>query len=131
MAKWKRVSSREMKTVVVPVFVSRVAPVFDSCTKALLVTISQGRETDRNELLLRNFSLSERAAMIQRVGVTDLICCGISDVLHRMLENSGVHVIPGIAGQVEEVLEAFMTEQLDQPHFRMPGHGAPNPDDPV
>jgi len=118
-----------MRTVVIPVFLSRVAPVFDSCTKALLVTIAHGRETERNELLLRNFSFSERVTMIQRVGVTDLICCGISDVLHTMLENWGVRVIAGIAGQVEEVLAAFMADQLDQPRFRMPGHGAPNPAD--
>jgi hypothetical protein len=47
--------------------------------------------------------------MIQSVEVTDLICCGISAIFHMTLENSGVHVIAGIAGQVEEVLAAFMT----------------------
>ena len=131
MAKRKRVSSREMRTVVIPVYVSRVAPVFDFCTKALLVTMADGSETERNELLLRSFSLSERATMIRKVGATDLICCGISNVLHTILESSGVHVVPGIAGQVEEVLAAFMADRLDQPHFRMPGHRTPLPADPA
>ena len=131
MAKEKRVSTIKMRTLVIPVFLSRVAPVFDSCTKAVLVTIAHGRETERNELLLRNFSFSERVTMIQRVGVTDLVCGGISHVLHKVLENSGIHVIAGIAGQVEEVLAAFMANRLDQAHFRMPGYGAPDPADPA
>lgn len=106
-----------------PIFHSRIAPVLDSCTKALLISVRRGHETERSELTLRDFSSSERLALIKRAGVTDLICGGISGVLHNMLETSGVHVIPGIAGEVEEVLSAFMANRLSEPKFRMPGHG--------
>jgi predicted Fe-Mo cluster-binding NifX family protein len=112
-----------MTTIAVPVFRSRVAPVFDSCTKALLVVVKEGHEAERSELPLKNFSPSERIAFIQRAGVTDLICGGISQTVHTILENSGIHVTPGIAGQVEDVLAAFMDKRLDEPCFRMPGLG--------
>ena len=112
-------------TVAVPVFRSRIAPVFDSCTKALLVAIRHGHEIDRSELTLRGLFSAERLTLIQRAGVTDLICGGISRPLHTMLENSGVRVIPGVAGDVEEVLGAFVAHRLSESRFRMPGHAGP------
>ena len=115
----------EVATVAVPVFRSRIAPVFDSCTKALLIAIRHGQETDRSELPLKAFSSFERLLLFQRAGVTDLICGGISGVLHNMLETSGVRVIPGIAGEVEDVLGAFLANRLSESKFRMPGHGGP------
>ena len=50
-----------------------------------------------------------------------MICGGISHTLHAMLESVGVSVITGIAGEVEEVLSAFMSHGLDDPKFSMPG----------
>jgi predicted Fe-Mo cluster-binding NifX family protein len=113
----------DVKNVAIPVFRSRVAPVFDSCTKALLVGIEHRCEIERSDLILKNFSSTERVAIVRRLGVTDLICGGISKSLHAVLENSGIHVIPGIAGPVEDILAAFMNDRLNQPQFRMPGHG--------
>ena len=79
----------QVATVAVPVFGSRVAPVFDSCTKALLIAIQHEREIERTELSLKDFSSAERLGFIKRAGVTDLICGGISELLHTLLENAG------------------------------------------
>ncbi|MDY6951565.1 MAG: NifB/NifX family molybdenum-iron cluster-binding protein, partial [Thermodesulfobacteriota bacterium] len=59
--------------------------------------------------------------MLKRAGVTTLICGGISHTLHTILESSGISVITGIAGEVEEVLSAFASHRLDDPKFCMPG----------
>lgn len=115
----------KMTTVAIPVFRSRVAPVFESCTRALLIAIEQGREKERVEIVLRNFSLPERISTIKKVGVHELICAAISEVTHSALENLGVHVVAGIAGDVDEVIAAFITDQLDQDRFRMPGRVRP------
>jgi len=40
-----------------------------------------------------------------------------------MLESAGISVITGIAGEVEEVLSAYMSHGLDDPKFSMPGLG--------
>jgi hypothetical protein len=53
-----------------------------------------------------------------------LICGAISDVLCIILESSGVCVIAGIMGQADEVLAAFLSNQLNKPEFCMPGFGA-------
>jgi predicted Fe-Mo cluster-binding NifX family protein len=107
----------------IPVFRSRVAPVFDSCLRAVLIPIADTHEGERSELGLQNLSSTERVSVLKSAGVTTLICGGISDTLHVMLENSGVCVISGIAGEVEEVFSAFLSRGLDDPKFCMPGRG--------
>jgi predicted Fe-Mo cluster-binding NifX family protein len=56
-------------------------------------------------------------------GVSTVICGGISDVFYSMLESAGINTITGIAGEIEEVLAAFLAGRLEQPYFYMPGHG--------
>ena len=106
-----------MVILAIPVFRSRVAPVFDSCLRAFVIPIEDTSEGERSELGLKNFSLTERVSVLKSAGVTTLICGGISDTLHAMLESSGVCVIPGIAGEVEEVFSAFLSHgQIGRAH---------------
>lgn len=112
-----------MVKIAIPVFRSRIAPVFDSCRRVFLIQIEHHRQTERTEIYLDRLSFAQRVDALTRAGVTTLICGGISDVLHTTIESSGVSVIAGIAGQVEEVLAAFISNQLDDPRFLMPGRG--------
>ena len=111
-----------MTKVAVPVFRSRVAPVFDSCLRVWVIHIEGDVQTERNELHLFGVSPAERVRALTREGVTTLICGGISEGLHTLLESLGVCLVCGVAGQVEEVLAAFMSNRLDEPQFYMPGH---------
>ena len=110
-----------MTKVAVPVFRSRVAPVFDSCLRVWVIHIEGDVQTEKNELHLFGVSPAERVRALTREGVTTLICGGISEGLHTLLKSLGVYVVCGIAGQVEEVLAAFMSNRLGDPEFYMPG----------
>ncbi|MDY6837715.1 MAG: NifB/NifX family molybdenum-iron cluster-binding protein [Thermodesulfobacteriota bacterium] len=110
-----------MAIFAIPVFRSRVAPVFDSCLQALVIRTGDGSDIERTDLPFQNPSSSERVSLLKRAGVTTLICGGISHTLRVILESSGISVITGIAGDVEEVLSAFASHQLDDPKFLMPG----------
>ena len=112
-----------MTTVALPVFQYRIAPVFDSAVRVLVLEIEHQRELARSELHIKNLSGSERISILKRVGVTTLICAGISNILHTMLESADIQVRPGVVGQVEEVIRAYIDNQLDDPRFLMPGHG--------
>ena len=96
---------------------------FDTCVRLLLIRIEHRRDLERSELHIETLSASERVAALKRAGVTTLICAGISNVLHTMLESAGIRVTSGIIGQVEEVIAAFMSNRLDDPRFFMPGRG--------
>jgi CheY-like chemotaxis protein len=112
-----------MAKVAVPIFRSRVAPVFDYCVRVSVFDIGDDRQIERNELYLGTLSPTERVGALIKEGVTTLICGGMSDSLDKMLQTSSISVIGGIAGQVEEVLEAFMSNRIDEPQYCMPGIG--------
>ncbi len=110
-----------MTKLAIPVFRSRIAPVFDSCLRVLVVHIDHDTQTDKSELLLDGLSPIERVSALKRAGVTILVCGGISQIIQTMLEGEHIRVETGISGPVEEVVSAFMSNRLDDPHFYMPG----------
>jgi predicted Fe-Mo cluster-binding NifX family protein len=109
--------------VALPIYQSRIAPVFDSAVRILLIQIEQQSEVARSELNFENLSASERIASLKRAGVTSLVCAGVSHVIHTMVESAGIRVTPGIIGQVDDVTTAYVSNQLDDHRFRMPGRG--------
>jgi len=113
-----------MKRVAIPVFQSRVSPVFDCCSRALLVDLEPGqnREVKRIEITLENLTVSERLNLLNKLRVTIVICAGISQSFHDRLIAARISPIAGVAGEVEQVLSAYMCNELDDACFYMPGY---------
>jgi predicted Fe-Mo cluster-binding NifX family protein len=99
----------------------RVSPVFDTCTRILIVDIETGREIDRKELYLNALSLTERMMILRKTGVHTVICGGISDTLANMLSGAKFTLVSNISGEIDQVLAAFLAESLDDARFLMPG----------
>jgi predicted Fe-Mo cluster-binding NifX family protein len=116
-------------TVALPVFQYRIAPIFDSAVRVLVLEIEHQRELARSELHTKDLSAPERISLLKRAGVTTLICAGISNIVHTMLESADIRVRPGIVGHVDEVIRAYIDNRLDDPRFLMPGHGGRGADD--
>ena len=110
-----------MAKVAIPIFQSRVAPVFDYCVRVSVFDIGSDGQIERSELYLGTLAPTERLRALRKEGVTTLICGGMSDALDKIVQTSGISVIGGIAGPVEEVLEAFMSDRIDGPQYWMPG----------
>jgi predicted Fe-Mo cluster-binding NifX family protein len=113
-----------MYRIAIPIFRSRVSPVFDTCTRLLLIDFEDNRVIKRTEFDLDNFSLRERLQVVAKNDVAVIICGGISDVFHAILSNSNIRLISGICGNVDEVIKAHIDDRLDNPCFFMPGHKA-------
>ena len=111
-----------MNRIAIPVFRSRISPVFDSCSRVLLVDLEHNREIKRTEITFEDLSVLERLGMLSRLGVTNVICAGISQSFHDKLTAAKISPITGIVGEVGEVLSAFMCDELNDPHFYMPGY---------
>jgi len=116
------IRSQRMKRIAIPVFQSRVSPVFDCCSQVLIVDIEQNREMKRTEITLENLSEFERLNLLNKLGVTIVICAGISQSFHDKLVVAEISLITGIAGEVCKVLSAFMCDRLTDPCFHMPGY---------
>ena len=112
-----------MARVAIPIFRARVSPVFDSCLHILIVDTEENRQISRSQLYVDQLSPSLRLDVLREAGVTTVICGGISEVFHNMINSAGIRTITGIAGEIEEVITAFLADRLDQSYFYMPGHG--------
>ena len=113
-----------MATIAIPIFKSRVSPVFDTCRRLLLIDLEDNRQISRKEFDLDNFSLLERLKVLEKNAVTVVICGGISDVFHALLSNSNILLICGICGNADEVIKAHIDGRIDEPCFFMPGYKA-------
>ena len=94
---------------------------FDVARHLLTVDILNGKEVSRNALVMQEPESLRRAGWVAGLGVNVLICGAISWPLEAMLESAGVTVIARKCGLVEEVLRAFMSGELSQEAFLMPG----------
>jgi predicted Fe-Mo cluster-binding NifX family protein len=104
----------------VPVWTNVVSPVFDVAKHLLLVDVADGREITRQMESLGDTNLARRVESLIQMNVDLLICGSISRPLEAALLASGVQVIARISGEVERVLEAVLSDTLDE-SFQMPG----------
>jgi len=110
-----------IRRTAVPVFMGRVSPVLDTCTQ-LLVVESGGKEAiTRLTIPMKGESLSERARELHKLGVGGIICGAVSNAFFNLLRESDIELVCGIAGDVDDVIDAYRNGALDQARFRMPG----------
>lgn len=108
--------------VAIPIFRKKVSPVFDSCTRVLLVDIENNREVDRKEIYLDSLSLTERLTLLLKSGVSVVICGGISDVMENMVVGKKIDLLDNITGEIDYVLNAYLANELDRSQFQLPGY---------
>jgi len=107
--------------VTTPISDGRISPVFDVARRLPLVDIEDKREVRRTEELLEESELVSRARRVAELGADVLICGAISRPLEAMLLSAGVEVIPQTCGPVEDVIRAFVSGQLTEQAFVIPG----------
>ncbi len=99
----------------------RIAPVFDVSREAVLLTIDKGVAGARRT---ENIAAPTAPLKIERLiglGVETLICGAISEPLRWELTSRGVKVIGFVAGEIDEVVKAFIAGALPTPALSMPG----------
>jgi predicted Fe-Mo cluster-binding NifX family protein len=107
--------------IAIPVWNGCVSSAFDFSHSLLLVEFEDGREVKRSEVSSSAQSIPEKANQLKSLGVEVLICGAISRSLASLVSTSGIKVLPYVVGQVDEILEAYLTDRLVQPQFTLPG----------
>jgi len=107
--------------VAVPVCAGETATTIDFAHEILVVDCQQSREIHRSVVALEEVQPENRARRIIRLGVDALICGAISRELARLMQSSGIRLIPLVSGPVEEVLRVFLVGRLDDSMFLLPG----------
>jgi len=108
--------------IAIPEYNGRVSPVFDTSQRLLVFRVDHGGvgaplgNEDWSYL-----PLPVRATRLRQMGVDVLLCGGISGWLARQIEALGIRLVPWLAGDVQQVLEAFVAGRLPDRYFAMPG----------
>ena len=100
-----------------------ISPVFDAARTMLVADVHTDGIVNKEKYWLHAGSPVLQVETLRRTGVNVLICGAISEVPANMIEGAGIRLIPFIRGNVEEVLNAYLRQQLPTPDFMMPGCG--------
>jgi predicted Fe-Mo cluster-binding NifX family protein len=106
--------------IAIPVMRGRVAPVLNWCSRMLIFSAIPD-EAEGQELWVLKLGPEERLQLLQEKGVNTLICGALSADLQHFATSLGFSIVPGVAGEVGEVLNAYWENQLDRPEFWLPG----------
>lgn len=108
--------------IAIPNWNGRISPVFDVAETILLVELGpDGGRSDRHLVCPSQTSVDRRATVLAAGGAETLICGAISRPLEMAVASLGIHVIPHVCGDIDDVLEAFANGTLDDARHRMPG----------
>lgn len=107
--------------VAIPIRNGRISPVFDVAVRLIVVEFDGGVPAGRSEIVIRESGGEARAELLRELGVMILICGAISNHTARIVERSGIELVPWIVGDIDDVLEAYSSNSLDAEGFIMPG----------
>ncbi len=112
--------------VAIPEWNNRISPVFDEALNFRIFRIEAGSVNDSTNLEFQPQSVEHKIERLLKAGVNIIICGAISRYVQRIAEMNGISVIPFIAGDVETVLDEWLSGNWQDAHYRMPGCGGRN-----
>jgi len=107
--------------VAIPIFNGRVSPLLDVAGTFIYADIESGKVGDRHLIKVPENSSLMRIHLLKEKGVTLVICSAVSRECACAVVRMGITILPGIIGEVDEVLDAFANDVLNSEHFAMPG----------
>jgi predicted Fe-Mo cluster-binding NifX family protein len=107
--------------VAISVWEHHVSTVFDFCNCLLVADVTFGQIKDQKIFSLAHDSVAGKPARLKELGVGVLLCGAISQPLYRMIEASGITIIPFLRGTADEILEAYLSGRLLDKRFMLPG----------
>jgi predicted Fe-Mo cluster-binding NifX family protein len=100
-----------------PIWDERISPVFDVAKRLRVVEVEDGGVVDRID---HRIGAGSHVSLLSELEIEVLICSAISRALETAARNAGVTVIPDICGDVDEVTQAYLLDQLGDPRFACP-----------
>ena len=112
--------SKAMKTAF-SVWDQRIAPVFDTAPQVQLVESEGARIRAEKTHLIPGDAASQKVAWLTEKGVETLVCGAVSRPLQERLAAAGIKIVPFVAGELRQVIQASFDGSLRGSAFTMPG----------
>jgi predicted Fe-Mo cluster-binding NifX family protein len=100
---------------------NRIAPVFDVARQVLLVETKSGHIISETRMTLADTIPVQKAVCLAELDVGILICGAISRPLQDMITAYDIRIIPFVAGDLREVIGAWLAGKREIDLFAMPG----------
>jgi len=108
----------------------RIAPVFDVARHFWIIDVEEGRIVGQTGRRFSSDDPQERAMRLSTLQVEQLVCGAITRSSYQALAERGMQVVSFIAGDLDQVIHAYLADQLKDGELNMPGchrgkrHGA-------
>jgi predicted Fe-Mo cluster-binding NifX family protein len=99
----------------------RIAPVFDIARRIHVVEADSGRIVAETGEVLVDDLPAQTALRLVELGIGTLVCGAISRSFQERIAAYGIRVIPFVAGDLSEVIQAWLSGKLEHDTFVMPG----------
>lgn len=103
------------------VYGDRIAPVFDTSERVLVVRAVPGGEGTEEWEALPSEDPFRKVAHLAGLGVQALVCGALSRPVQGMLAAQGIRITPFVAGELRSVMAAWREGRLSGAAFAMPG----------
>lgn len=105
----------------IPEFKGRVSPAFDFSSRIIVAEVSDDGMPETFPIQWSSSNMYNKIQQLKELKVETLLCGGISLKLARDVEKCRIQVIPGISGEVQEVIRAFISGGIPDPRLTMAG----------
>ena len=103
------------------VWEQRIAPVFDTACQVHLVESDGTRIVSERAYALSGEDVPRKVEWLAEQGVATLVCGAVSRPLQERLSVVGIKVVPFVAGDLRQVIQAWFDGSLNGAAFTMPG----------
>lgn len=99
----------------------RIAPVFDTARQVHVVETAAGQIIGEKQEILTEDLTVQKVLQLVELGIDTLVCGAITRPMQGLVTAYGIQVIPFVAGDLREVIQAWLRGHLLRDEFVMPG----------
>ena len=107
--------------IALAVWNGRISPVFDVSRHLMIFEVESGAVVQTFEEIFSSDNPFQKVRRLADLNVDILICGAVSRGVDAMLENNGIERITFIAGNIDDVVGAYLAGTLPNPEMAMPG----------
>ena len=107
--------------IAVTIWGNRISPVFDASANLLVAEIENSAVMNKTFMTISPDTPKILVSLLNRLGVTVLICGAISQKASEIIVRSRIELISFVTGNTERFLESFAFKNEIEKAFMMPG----------
>ena len=99
----------------------RIAPVFDVARHIWIIDTTERQIVGQTGRRFSSDDPHERALRLSSLQVEQLVCGAITRTAYEALADRGIQVVSFVAGDIEQVIQAWLDDRLKNGDLTMPG----------